>query len=49
MSTKEPKQHYLPRLYLKRFAINPNVNIAYRKILSLDHNNTIHQHEIKNR
>ena len=48
MSTKEPKQHYLPRLYLKRFAINPNVNIAYRKILSLDHNNTIHQHEINN-
>ena len=48
MSTKEPKQHYLPRLYLKRFAINPNTNKAYRKILSLDHNDTIHQQKINN-
>ena len=25
MPTKEPKQHYLPRLYLKRFSSNPHV------------------------
>ena len=49
MSTEEPKQHYLPRLYLKRFASNPNVkNKSNQKILSLDHNKTIREHYIGN-
>lgn len=49
MSAKEPKQHYLPRLYLKRFSINPNTkNKAYWKILSLDHHQTIRKHLIDN-
>ena len=49
MSTEEPKQHYLPRLYLKRFTSNPNVkNKSNQKILSLDHNQTIREHYIKN-
>ena len=49
MSTQEPKQHYLPRLYLKRFASNPNVkNKSNQKILSLDHNDVIRKHRIGN-